>query len=102
MYHKLIYFSNYRLQIIDIFNSYKLIRMRGTQRLSVVKKQIIIALFSIKIGSGYVRTAFRFLYPYVGKHLLPFYLQSFCQSSFLTEMRHFWRILIGAKYFKIV
>lgn len=55
MYHKLIYFSNYRLQIIDIFNSYKLIRMRGTQRLSVVKKQIIIALFSIKIGSGYVR-----------------------------------------------
>lgn len=42
-------------KIIDIFNSYKLIRMRGTQRLSVVKKQIIIALFSIKIGSGYVR-----------------------------------------------
>ena len=28
--------------------------------MSVVKKQIIIALFSIKIGSGYVRTAFRF------------------------------------------
>ena len=69
-------------KIIDIFNSYKLIRMRGTQRLSVVKKQIIIALFSIKIGSGYVRTAFRFLYPYVGKHLLPFYIQSFCHIFF--------------------
>ena len=50
-------------KIIDIFNSYKLIRMRGTQRLSVFKKQIIIALFSIKIGSGSVRTAFRVLYP---------------------------------------